>query len=89
MLEIKTINKNKKQRSYQVIETSGFGFEAIKKGKEQETKFLLSLRKFPFTEQMSYQGTETYSFCFGIRNKVLIKTWKLVVLVFEALHKAR
>ena len=74
MLEIKTINKNKKQRSYQAIKTPGV-FEAINEVKEQETKFLLSLRRFPFFNFIalnqakeqgtnSYQGTKTCRFGF-------------------------
>ena len=45
---------------------------------------------------MFYQGTETCCFCFKVRNEVkepekkfLIKSWKVVVLVFEAINKAR
>ena len=79
-------------------------FDAINEVKEQETKFLLNLRKFSFRilhpqtkqenkEQMFNQDTETYRFdftsCKRTKNKVLIKLWKLAVLVFEAISKAR
>ena len=42
------MNKNKKQRSYKVIETNGFSFKVRNEVKEPGTKFLLSHGHLPF-----------------------------------------
>ena len=83
LLEIKTINGNKKQRSYQVIETSGFDFWRHKRSKRTRTrnKVFIKSQKAPFSnfisinqaknkERTYYQSTETCRFGFEVRNEV-------------------
>ena len=47
LLEIKTINKNKKRRPYQDIKTSGVGFWSHKQLKRTRNKILIKSQKIP------------------------------------------
>ena len=74
LLEIKTINNNKRQTSYQEIGASGFGFGSYKRSKGTNKVFIKSL-KIPvsnfFVNQAKEQGTN-------------IKAQKLVTLVLKS-----
>ena len=47
LLEIKTVNKNKKQRSYQAIETSSVGFWSHKQSKRTSKQNFFKSQKIP------------------------------------------
>ena len=47
LLEIKTINKNKKRRPYQDIKTSGVGFWSHKRRKRTRNKIFIKSQKIP------------------------------------------
>ena len=81
LLEMKTINKNKKQSSCQVIEISGVGFWSHKQRKRTRNKVIITTPKIPVSKFISinqakeqktnvYQGTKTYRFGFEVRNEV-------------------
>ena len=66
LLEIKTINKNKKQRSYQTIKTSGVGFGNHKWRKRTRNKIFIKSQKIPVSifiaiNQAKEQGTNVLS----------------------------
>ena len=66
LLKIKTINKNKKWRSYQVIEPSGFGFWSHKRSKRTRNKVFIKSQKIPVSNfiainQAKEQGTNVLS----------------------------
>ena len=66
-------------------------FEARSKIKEQETKFLLiPLSKFTAIKRTRNKClTKANKRSKITRNIVLVKSWKLAVVVFEAINKAR
>ena len=81
LLEIKTINKSNKQRPYQIIKTSGFGFWSYKRRKRTRNNVFIKSQKTPvssFTamrhaknkEQMYYQDKETCRLACEVRNDV-------------------
>ena len=75
LLEIKTINNNKRQTSYQVIGAPGFGFGSYKRSKGTNNKVFnkslkISVSNF-FVNQAKEQGTN-------------IKAQKLVTLVLKS-----
>ena len=53
LLEMKTINKNKKQSSCQVIEISGFGFWSHKRRKRTRKKVIIKSPKIPVSNFIS------------------------------------
>ena len=66
MLEIKTINKIKKQRSYQAIKTSGVGFWTHKWSNRTRNKIFINSQKIPVLSfitinQAKEQGTNVLS----------------------------
>ena len=66
LLEIKTINKNKKQRSNQAIKTSGVGFWRHKRSKRKRNKIFIKSPKFPISNlqalnQAKEQGVNVLS----------------------------
>ena len=80
-MEIKNINKSNKQRSNQVIETSGFGFWSYKRRKRTRSNVFIKSQKIPVSnframkqaknkEQMYDQDTETCRLPFDVRNEV-------------------
>ena len=75
LLEIKTINNNKRQTSYQVIGASGFGFGSYKRSKGTNNKVFIKSLKIPvsnfFVNQAKEQGTN-------------IKAQKFVTLVLKS-----
>ena len=75
LLEIKTINNNKRQTSYQEIGASGFGFGSYKRSKGTNNKVFIKSLKIPvsnfFVNQAKEQGTN-------------IKAQKLVTLVLKS-----
>ena len=78
---MKIINKRNKQRSYEVIETSGFGFWSYKQRKRTRKNGFNNSQKTPvsnftvikqakYKEQMYDQDTETCRLAFEVRNEV-------------------
>ena len=66
LLEIKTINKNKKRRPYQAIKTSGVGFWSHKQRKRTRNKIFIKSQKIPILNfialnQAKEQGTNVLS----------------------------
>ena len=66
LLEIKTINKNKKQWSYQAIKTSGVGFWRHKQNKRTGNKIFIKYQKIPVSNfialnQENEQGANVLS----------------------------
>ena len=74
LLEIETTNKNKKQRSYQVIKTSGFGFISHEQSKRRRNKVSEDSRFEFYSHKPSKRE----------RNKCLIKAQILAVLVLKS-----
>ena len=66
LLEIKTINKNKRRRPYQAIKTSGVGFWSHKQRKRTRNKIFIKSQKIPILNfialnQAKEQGTNVLS----------------------------
>ena len=82
LLEIKTINKNKKRRPYQAIKTSGVGFWSHKQRKRTRNKIFIKSQKIPILNFIALNQAKEQGTC-------LIKAQKLAVFVFEVRNKVK